>query len=114
MNTRMVSSTILLVTSCIILSQQATSFGPTRLSHLIQPNCASIKHHEYKYYRAFNPLSATDGLDEDIEARDSDEVETADNFDGKGLANYLGPYALAFLVSVAVTAGFVKFVLMDY
>lgn len=108
----MVSSTILLVTSCIILSQQATGFVPTRLSHLIQPNCASIMHHGYKYYRVFNPLSATDGLDEDIEARD--EVETADNFDGKGLANYLGPYALAFAVSVAVTAGFVKFVLMDY
>jgi hypothetical protein len=42
-----------------------------------------------------------------------DEDDT-DNFDGKGLANYLGPYALAFMASIAVTAGFVKFVLMDY
>lgn len=37
-----------------------------------------------------------------------------DNFDGKGLANYLAPYALTFLISIAVTAGFVKYVLMDY
>lgn len=37
-----------------------------------------------------------------------------DNFDGEGFSNYLGPYALALVVSLAVTAGFVKFVLMDY
>jgi hypothetical protein len=42
------------------------------------------------------------------------ELETKDNFDAKGLANYLGPYALALLVSLGVTAAFVKFVLMDY
>jgi hypothetical protein len=42
------------------------------------------------------------------------EVDDTDNFDGKGLANYLVPYALAFVASIAVTAGFIKFVLMDY
>ena len=32
----------------------------------------------------------------------------------EGFLGYLGPYALAFLASIAVTAGFVKFILMDY
>ena len=31
-----------------------------------------------------------------------------------GLATYLGPYALAFILSIGVTAAFVKFVLLDY
>ena len=38
----------------------------------------------------------------------------SDNFDGKGFAGYLAPYALAVLASIAVTAAFVKFVLLDY
>lgn len=31
-----------------------------------------------------------------------------------GLATYLGPYALAFILSIGVTVAFVKFVLLDY
>ena len=57
-------------------------------------------------YRHLHRLAA--GSDEE------NEVETKDNFDGKGLANYLGPYALALVASVVVTASFVKYVLMDY
>jgi len=38
----------------------------------------------------------------------------SDNFDGKGFAGYLAPYALAVLASIAVTAAFVKFVLLEY
>jgi len=52
------------------------------------------------------------GFNEDnaqIKSSDGD-----DKFDGKGFANYLGPYALALVGSIAVTAAFVKFVLMDY
>ena len=50
---------------------------------------------------------------------DTDELEkipsdVQNNFDGKGFANYLAPYALAFVASIAITAAFVKFVLMDY
>ena len=50
----------------------------------------------------------------------NDEVELNDDsigdgkFDGGGFANYLAPYLLAFAASVAVTVGFLKFVLMDY
>ena len=43
-----------------------------------------------------------------------DGPETAENFDGEGFAGYLASYALAALASIAVTAAFVKFVLMDY
>jgi len=40
--------------------------------------------------------------------------EEKDAFDANGFAGYLAPYALAFLVTVAATFAFVKFVLLDY
>uniref|UniRef100_A0A7S2PHQ3 Uncharacterized protein n=1 Tax=Leptocylindrus danicus TaxID=163516 RepID=A0A7S2PHQ3_9STRA len=43
-----------------------------------------------------------------------DDSAVDSNFDGKGFAGYLAPYAFALLVSVGVTAAFVKFVLLDY
>ena len=46
---------------------------------------------------------------------DDDEVEEQeDAFDGAGFANYLGPYALALVGSIAVTALVFKFVFLDY
>lgn len=42
------------------------------------------------------------------------ENEPVDNFDGEGFANYLLPYALALVGSVAATAAIFKFVLLDY
>ena len=42
------------------------------------------------------------------------ENEPVDNFDGEGFANYLLPYALALIGSVAATAAIFKFVLLDY
>jgi hypothetical protein len=49
----------------------------------------------------------------DDEPEDS-SVSSEGNFDGKGFAGYLGPYIAAFAASIAVTAAFVKFVLLDY
>mmetsp|Transcript_27097 Transcript_27097/g.31541 ORF Transcript_27097/g.31541 Transcript_27097/m.31541 type:complete len:123 (-) Transcript_27097:113-481(-) len=43
-----------------------------------------------------------------------DRIESEDNFDGQGFANYLGPYLIALVASIAVTAGFFNFILMDY
>lgn len=62
-----------------------------------------------RQYIFIKPLPA--GLDDN-----DNQVDNApsDNFDGQGFANYLGPYALALVVSIIVTAAFVKFVLMDY
>lgn len=54
------------------------------------------------------------GLDDDNNQQVENNSVMQDNFDGKGLANYLGPYALAFVLSIGVTAAFVKFVLLDY
>jgi len=45
---------------------------------------------------------------------ENDTPDTGDNFDGKGFAGYLAPYIGALFVSIAVTATFVKFVLLDY
>ena len=45
---------------------------------------------------------------------DNNKEADVDNFDGKGFAGYLAPYAVALIGSIAVTAAFVKFVLLDY
>lgn len=58
--------------------------------------------------------------DEENEAvqtdNDSDDVTTAteDRMDLGGFAGYLAPYVLAFVLSIAATAAFFKFVLLDY
>jgi hypothetical protein len=46
--------------------------------------------------------------------KNSLEETQTDNFDGEGFASYLGPYAAAAALSIAVTAAFFKFVLLDY
>jgi hypothetical protein len=51
----------------------------------------------------------------DDDAKENDEsVSPKGDFDGDGFANYLAPYALALFASIAVTAAFLKFVLLDY
>lgn len=51
--------------------------------------------------------------DDDIKESDESALPKGD-FDGAGFANYLAPYALALFGSIAVTAAFLKFVLLDY
>jgi hypothetical protein len=51
---------------------------------------------------------------EQDEQSENDMQEAKDGFDGEGFAGYLAPYALALLASVAITATFFKFVLLDY
>lgn len=58
-------------------------------------------------------LSAVNDKEDQVEIQDGN-VANQGNFDGDGFANYLGPYIVAFVASIAVTVGFVKFVLMDY
>jgi len=50
---------------------------------------------------------------EDNESAEN-EIEEAKGFDSEGFAGYLAPYALALLASIVITAGFFKFVLLDY
>ena len=54
------------------------------------------------------------GVDDDNNSNIDDLAEVQDNFDGKGFAGYLAPYAVALIGSIAVTGAFVKFVLLDY
>mmetsp|Transcript_23130 Transcript_23130/g.37520 ORF Transcript_23130/g.37520 Transcript_23130/m.37520 type:complete len:117 (-) Transcript_23130:86-436(-) len=59
-------------------------------------------------------IQLNSGLNEDNNNQLVENNNSEDNFDGKGFAGYLAPYAVALLGSIAVTAAFVKFVLMDY
>lgn len=54
-----------------------------------------------------NPVSDRKNDNEEIDA-----VEQMDDLGG--FANYLAPYALALLGSLAVTAAFFRFILLDY
>ena len=74
----------------------------------IYPIRRKITHNE----RILSSLFA--GVDDDNNSNIDDLAEVQDNFDGKGFAGYLAPYAVALLGSIAVTAAFVKFVLLDY
>mmetsp|Transcript_1516 Transcript_1516/g.3871 ORF Transcript_1516/g.3871 Transcript_1516/m.3871 type:complete len:107 (+) Transcript_1516:247-567(+) len=100
----------LLPSICLILLASSTFVGGFS-SHQFQGS--QTKHLMSRKYRTLvPPTSQLQMLDES-----NDEVEKTDdgdNFDGKGFANYLGPYAIALVGSIAVTAAFVKFVLMDY
>ena len=50
----------------------------------------------------------------DAGTRDTELSDDKDNFDGEGFANYLLPYAIALIGSIAATAAVFKFVLLDY
>jgi hypothetical protein len=68
----------------------------------------SHRNHSRRPFRLH--ISENDDADEG-----SDEsVSPKGDFDGAGFANYLAPYALALVGSIAVTAAFLKFVLLDY
>lgn len=45
---------------------------------------------------------------------DQNDTTAVDNFDGKGFAEYLLPYALALIGSIVATGAMFKFVLLDY
>lgn len=55
-----------------------------------------------------------DDTSNDVSISDNSSVPKEGNFDGKGFANYLLPYALALVGSLVATAAMFKFVLLDY
>jgi len=61
-------------------------------------------------------LSGEDGYDEPREGSSLMENESSleERMDLGGFAGYLAPYAFALILSIGVTAAFVKFVLLDY
>ena len=73
----------------------------------IYPIRRTTVHNEQIVPSLFAGVGDSNNIDEDV-------AEVQDNFDGKGFAGYLAPYAVALIGSIAVTAAFVKFVLLDY
>jgi hypothetical protein len=56
---------------------------------------------------------------EPLRIAEEDEIvenksEETKGFNGEGFAAYIAPYALALVASIAITAVFFKFVLLDY
>lgn len=87
-----------------------SAFAPTPLRLTIDPHATLIKQ-----AGGFVRLHSNADENELVEVEDlngSDPQKS--NFDGEGFAGYLAPYALAMVASIAVTAAFVKFVLLDY
>jgi hypothetical protein len=77
---------------------------------------ASCRETQCKYSRRLFKLAAAEDNDAQVEVQSTNDPSSIDedNFDAEGFANYLGPYLIAVAASFAVTAGFVKFVLLDY
>jgi hypothetical protein len=98
----------------VFLPLFAAAFSPPNYQiSIIQQNQATHR------YSAFMPLAAELEENNHLEVNEVDTTGSVsdvekDNFDGEGFANYLGPYIVTLIASIAVTAGFVKFVLMDY
>jgi hypothetical protein len=75
--------------------------------YALQPQ--SQRHHSRRPFR----LHISEN-DDDAKVENDASVSPKGDFDGAGFVNYLAPYALALLGSIAVTAAFLKFVLLDY
>jgi hypothetical protein len=67
----------------------------------------SQRNHSRRPFRLHT--SENDDANEEID----ESVSPKGDFDGAGFANYLAPYALTLVASIAVTAAFLKFVLLD-
>ena len=88
------------------------------LSRAFEPKLLRLTKHQHaplvKQTYQFVPLRCVGDEDEMDKLVDLNGSAPKPNFDGEGLAGYLAPYALAMAASIAVTAAFVKFVLLDY
>jgi hypothetical protein len=91
----------------VLLAQMSRGFGfgsPARKQVAI----GDLGHN----HRPINELKPLHMAEQD-EVSEND-IQDPSGFDGKGFAGYLAPYALAVLISIAVTAAIFKFVLLDY
>lgn len=104
---------VLMLFIVAFIASQNLAYGFSSVGHMQQIQ-GHVKHYSIvakeQQHRSMDQLMA--GLDDDNNQRLENNSDVQDNL--KGLANYLGPYALAFVLSIGVTAAFVKFVLLDY
>ena len=81
-----------------------------------QRNYATQEFRNFRKRDTFTINHIDISLNTKLDDEDNNQLENKDIQQGnlEGFLGYIGPYALAFLASIAVTAGFVKFILMDY
>ena len=103
----MINKIIILLLSILKSSNSFTSFSASIPFKRIESNV------NHPFLQTKNTANIRQ-LQLSNESNNDESKITQENFDGKGFANYLAPYALTLLVSIAATALFVKFVLMDY
>ena len=85
----------------LLLGAKAGSLAASRISQLSSTQlCAKT--------------SEEDEVQDLVEVEDEDDLLVEDRMDLGGFAGYLAPYALALVLSLGVTAAFLKFVLLDY
>lgn len=96
---------------------RVAAFFPS-FSNAFSPKPLRLTKHQHaplaKQIYGFVPLRYSGDEDEMVEFDDLNGSAQKSNFDGEGFAGYLAPYALAMVASIAVTAAFVKFILLDY
>ena len=95
----------------IIVSFSCSSAFIIHKKFLIATTC-KLKRNTFVRLAANNDDTKSNGVTTIIDETDS-LSESGNNFDANGFASYLGPYLLAFIASIAVTAGFFKYVLLD-
>lgn len=100
---------LLLVVISIHAFQSVVPWPGTRTNHVA--GNFSVKHRPAQHPGSFFPtaLSESNKGDEERELE-----QNSSSFDSEGFTNYLAPYFLAFIVSLVVTGGFLKFILLDY
>ena len=100
----------------VIATAQSLVGGFTILHHSIE--CRNEQTHPIRRKKTHNERILSTlfaGVDDDSNSNTEEgAIGEKDKFDGKGFAGYLATYAVALLGSIAVTAAFVKFVLLDY
>ena len=89
----------------LLLGAKAGTSAALRISQLPTSTSLFAKRDDNEYAEDVS-------LEEDVS--ETVEGSSSGGLDAKGFAGYLAPYALALLLSIAVTGAFVKFVLLDY
>jgi len=96
-----------------------TALGISRLPHFSSSSSSTTRQARTTATQLYAKLEDDDQYesisdkDKVMEGMEIDD-KYVDRMDLDGFQNYIAPYAIAFLSSLAVTAAFAKFVLMDY
>ena len=90
----------------------AHAFQVIHTTHGSPPTKSLLSHDGHRNFSRWS--SRLRERENELETMVSTSDEELDNFDGAGFAGYLAPYALALLASIAVTFGFMSWLLQGY